>query len=203
VAGEVAGLVNDPSISRWSQIDLANGSFGQGIAVTQIQLAAAYAAMVNGGVLVHPHVVAGVGAEPVAAVVDAPVLDPTLARPLSNLMEHVLKNPWYVEESRVPGLWIGGKTGTAQVWDDERKRWLFNIYNFSCLGFIGRQEGHPDLVVAVKIGEAPPNRNALGQFILPVTSTELFRRVATDAINTPGLLPVLDPADSTIAQAER
>jgi hypothetical protein len=55
----------------------------------------------------------------------------------------------------------------------------------------------------VKIGEAPPNRNALGQFILPVTSTELFRRVATDAITTPGLLPVLDPSDSITARADR
>ena len=45
----------------WRQIDLANGSFGQGVAVTPIQLATAYAAMVNGGMLVQPHVVAAVG----------------------------------------------------------------------------------------------------------------------------------------------
>jgi cell division protein FtsI (penicillin-binding protein 3) len=203
VAGEVRGLVNDPSISAWSQIDLANGSFGQGIAITQLQLARAYAAMINGGVLVDPHVVAGVGAEPVEATADALVLDPGMSRPLANLMEHVLESPWYVEESQVEGYWVGGKTGTAQVWDPERQRWFFNIFNFSCVGFIGRQEGHPDLVVAVKIGEAPPNRNALGQFILPVTSTELFRRVATDAITTPGLLPALDPTDSITARADR
>jgi cell division protein FtsI/penicillin-binding protein 2 len=203
LAGEVRGLVNDPSISAWSQIDLANGSFGQGIAITQIQLARAYAAMINGGVLVDPHVVAGVGAEPVEATAAAPVLDPALSRPLANLMEHVLESPWYVEESQVEGYWVGGKTGTAQVWDPERQRWFFNTYNFSCVGFIGREEGHPDLVVAVKIGEAPPNRNALGQFILPVTSTELFRRVATDAITTPGLLPVPDPTDSMTARADR
>ena len=166
VAGEVRGLVNDPSISRWSQIDLANGSFGQGVAVTQLQLATAYAAMVNGGVLVQPHVVAGIGAEPVVATQDAPVLDPALSGPLSGLLEHVLKSPWYEAESQVPGYWVGGKTGTAQVWDAEHKRWFFNIYNFSCVGFIGRDEGHPDLVVAVRIGEAPPNRNALGP-VLP------------------------------------
>ena len=39
VAGEVRGIVNDPTITAWRQIDLANGSFGQGIAVTPIQLA--------------------------------------------------------------------------------------------------------------------------------------------------------------------
>ena len=58
LAGEVAGLVKDPTISAWRQIDLANGSFGQGVAVTPMQLAAAYSAMVNGGVLPQPHVVA-------------------------------------------------------------------------------------------------------------------------------------------------
>ncbi len=202
VAGEVRGLVNDPAISDWRQIDLANGAFGQGIAVTQLQLATAYAAMVNGGILVRPHVVAGIGADPIEATLDAPILDPALTQPLTDLMEHVLQNPWYAAESQVPGYWVGGKTGTAQVWDAEHKRWFFNIYNFSCVGFIGRERGHPDLVIAVKIGEAPPNRNALGQFILPVTSTELFRRIATDAITTPGLLPARDATDTTIARVD-
>lgn len=203
VAGEVRGLVNDPSISRWRQIDLANGSFGQGVAVTQLQLATAFAAMVNGGELVKPHVVAGIGAEPVVTTRDAAVLDPSLSGPLSQLMEHVLKSPWYEAESQVPGYWVGGKTGTAQVWDAERQRWFFNIYNFSCVGFIGREKGRPDLIVAVKIGEAPPNRNAAGQFFLPVTSTELFRRVATDAITTPGLLPPRDTGGTVTALGGR
>jgi cell division protein FtsI/penicillin-binding protein 2 len=201
VAGEVRGLVNDPAITAWRQIDLANGSFGQGVAVTQIQLAAAYAALVNGGMLVHPHVVAGIGNEAVSTTTDGPVLDPSLSPELANLMAHVLQNPWYVDQARTPGFWIGGKTGTAQVWDAERNKWLFNTYNFSCVGFIGREKGHPDLVVAVRLSEAPPNRNALGQIILPVTAVELFRRVATDAVTTPGLLQPLAPADATTARA--
>jgi len=202
VAGEVRGLVNDPAITRWRQIDLANGAFGQGVAVTQIQLARAYAAMVNGGVLVRPHVVAGVGAQPVEVAQDAPVLDPAMSVKLENLLEHVLQSPWYEAESQVPGFVVGGKTGTAQVWDDVRKKWVFNLYNFSCVGFIGRQEGHPDLVIAVKVGEARPLRTVTGQIILPVTSHELFRRVATDAVTTPGLLPILDVPDAATARAE-
>ena len=203
VAGEVRGLVNDPSISDWRQIDLANGSFGQGVAITQVQLARAYAAMINGGVLVQPHVVAGIGAETVAATVEEPVLDPGLSAPLAGLLEHVLQSPWYAEDAQVPGYTVGGKTGTAQVWDAEQNRWFANIYNFSCVGFIGRRAGHPDLIVAVKIGEAPPHRNARGEFILPVSATELFRRVATDAITTQGLLPALVPVDSDTARVER
>ena len=203
VSGEVRGLLNDPADSAWRQIDLANGSFGQGVAVTQIQLATAYAALVNGGLLVTPHVVAGVGAETVDATLDAPVLDPKLSPQLSALMEHVLKSEWYAPYSKVPGYWVGGKTGTAQVWDAEHKRWAPNLYNFSCVGFIGRREGHPDLVVAVRISEAHPGRNAQGQLILPVVSTELFRRVATDAVSTRGLLPALPPVTPIVARADR
>jgi cell division protein FtsI (penicillin-binding protein 3) len=203
VAGEVRGLVNDPADAPWRQIDLANGSFGQGVAVTQIQLAAAYAAMVNGGLLVQPHVVAGVGAQPVVSTQDAPVIDPSMSPRLAGLMEHVLQNPWYAPYSKVPGYWLGGKTGTAQVWDAENHRWAPNLYNFSCVGFIGRREGHPDLVVAVRIQEAHPGRDAEGQLVLPVVSTELFRRVATDAVTTPGLLPVLPPVVPVMARADR
>jgi cell division protein FtsI/penicillin-binding protein 2 len=200
VAGEVRGLVNDPAITRWSESDLANGSFGQGVAVTQIQLARAYAALINGGVLVKPHVVAGIGTDAVAPTTSAPVLDPSLSPALSGLMEHVLASPWYVDQAKVPGYWIGGKTGTAQVWDPERNRWLPNTFNFSCVGFIGRTRGHPDLVVAVRIGDTPFVITATGQGVLRLTAPELFRRVATDAITTPGLLPA-PPAGSTTAQA--
>ncbi|HTK44541.1 MAG TPA: penicillin-binding protein 2 [Patescibacteria group bacterium] len=201
VAGEARGLVNDPAMTPWSQIDLANGSFGQGVAVTQLQLASEYAALVNGGVIVHPHVVAGVGTEPVTYTNEPPVLDPSLSPRLAGLMEHVLKSPWYADQSRVPGYWIGGKTGTAQVWDARHQKWEFNTYNFSCVGFIGRQPGHPDLVVAVRIADTSPNRDSRGTILLPVSSVELFRRVATDAITTPGLLSPLTPTDTTTAQA--
>src|SRR3954447_7133862 len=61
VAGEVKGLVNDPAIRPWRQIDVANGSFGQGVAVTPMQLASAYGTLMNGGTRIQPHVVASVG----------------------------------------------------------------------------------------------------------------------------------------------
>ena len=66
VAGEVGGIVRDPALTTWREIDLANGAFGQGVAVTPIQLATAYAALVNGGTLVQPHVVKAIGDDDVA-----------------------------------------------------------------------------------------------------------------------------------------
>jgi cell division protein FtsI/penicillin-binding protein 2 len=165
--------------------------------VTQVQLSAAFAALVNGGILVHPHVVAGLGANVISLQNGAPVIAPSLSPTLAGLLEHVLKSPWYVDKATVPGYWVGGKTGTAQVWDAETNRWLRNTYNFSCVGFIGRQAGHPDLIINVRVSEANPLRNPQGQLILPINATELFRRVATDAVTTPGLLSPLESTDST------
>ena len=146
---------------------------------------------------------AGVGADTVDSTLDGPVIDPGLSPRLAGLMEHVLDSEWYAKYAHVPGHWVGGKTGTAQVWDAEHHRWATNLYNFSCVGFIGRREGHPDLIVAVRIQEAHPGRNAQGQLVLPVVSTELFRRVATDAVTTPGLLPVLPAQVPVLARADR
>src|SRR5258706_9207520 len=191
LAGEVGGLVNDPSITAWRQIDLANGSFGQGVAVTPMQLAAAYAAMVNGGTPLQPQDVAAVRGPCLDAPFTRPVLDSSLSPVLANLLHHVMTIPWYKPFAMVPGYWLGAKTGTAQIWDAKQHKWLPNTYNFSAIGFIGRTEGHPDLIVAVQIHSSVPGRNAKGQIIVPIASTELFRRIATDAITTPGLLPAL------------
>jgi cell division protein FtsI/penicillin-binding protein 2 len=200
LSGEVSGLVNDPSISAWRQIDLANGSFGQGIAVTPIQLANAYAAMVNGGTLVQPHVVAAVGGTALDWTSRGSVVAPSLSPTLVNLMHHVLTIPWYKPLTTVPGYWLGAKTGTAQIWDAKNHRWFPNTYNFSCVGFIARTAGHPDLIIAVQIHKGRPARNSRGQIIMSVASTELFRRVATDAITTPGLLPAAPPAPQPTPQ---
>ena len=70
-----------------SQIDLANGSFGQGVAVTPIQLATAFAAMVNGGTLVQPHVVKSIGTGERAPAGRGQVMEPSLSITLTDLMQ--------------------------------------------------------------------------------------------------------------------
>jgi cell division protein FtsI/penicillin-binding protein 2 len=190
VANEVGGLLNDPSVRPWREIDLANGSFGQGVAVTPIQLAQAYATMVNGGVAVQPRVVKAVGMTETAPIVRGRVLSAELSVTLQGMMEHVInKVPFYRTRTLIPGFTVGGKTGTAQIWDAEKGRWKINLYNYSFVGFIGREAGHPDLVVAVRIEEGTPTVIRLGHLEMPVMSFELFRRIAHTAITTPFLLP--------------
>ena len=191
LAGEVGGLVRDPAISAWHEIDLANGSFGQGVAVTPLQLARAFAAMVNGGVLVTPHVVAGIGSHDVSIEPGGQVIPAEQVPTLTRLLNHVVSSvPSYAAGSLIPGYAVGGKTGTAQIWDGANNAWRSDVFNFSFIGFIGRQYSHPDLIVAVQINEGRPTVTRGGLY-LPVRSYELFRRIATDAVQTPGLLPEL------------
>jgi hypothetical protein len=62
------------------------------------------------------------------------------------------------------------------------------LFNYSFVGYIGRERGVPDLVVAVRIEEGTPTVARVGQLEMPVMSFELFRRIATNAITTPDLL---------------
>ena len=198
VAGEVPGLVRDPSVSPWRQVDLANGSFGQGVAVTPIQLATAYSAMVNGGLLPSPHVVLAVGDKPVDVPVRGRVMSAEMSIQMTELMSHVIHTvPWYRQGTLTPGFVMGGKTGTAQIWDAKANHgkgaWK-ETYNYSFIGYVGR--GHPQLVIAITIREAKPKLVAQGNLPLNVESYELYRRVATDAMATLDLPPAGQVAGS-------
>ena len=190
VANEIPGILRDPAKTPWRQIDLANGAFGQGVAVTPIQLAMSYSAMVNGGTLVQPHVVKQVGQTTVEPVSRGRVMPAKLSGTLIKLMRNVItKVDFYRDRTLIPGFDVGGKTGTAQIWDAERNAWKVNKFNYSFIGYIGREKGHPDLVVAVRIEEGTPTVIRVGHLEMPVMSFELFRRIAHDAISTPDLVP--------------
>jgi len=194
VAGEVGGIMRDPGLTPWREIDLANGAFGQGVAVTPIQLALAYAALVNGGTVVQPHVVKTIGDRTVvAAPRGQDKVDGAISKTLIHMMQHVITEvPLYRDRTLVPGYDVGGKTGTAQIWDSKankgRGAWKEDLFNYSFVGFIGRETGIPDLMVAIRIEEAKPTVIKVVHLEMPVMSFELFRRIATDAITTPDLL---------------
>ena len=199
VAGEVSAdaYVRDPAITPWRQIDLANGSFGQGVAVTPIQLATGYAAMVNGGKLIQPHVVRSIGNRDIPISTGTPVLSSKLSKQLTRLMDHVVTEvPFYRDRTLIQGYHVGGKTGTAQIWDPKANKgrggWKHNKFNYSFVGYVAREKGRPDLIVAIRIEEGRPTTLRVGQIEMPVMSFALFRRIAHAAITTPDLLTLRD-----------
>ena len=195
VAGELPGLVDDPRVDPWERIDLANRSFGQGMAATPIQLATAFSAMVNGGYRVQPRAVSAVAGEAVAARGPVKVLQPKVAAELRRLLVHVVTRvPVYADGTLIPGHTVGGKTGTAQIWDTRRRAWVGDTFNFSFVGFVGAPRARA--VIAVQIHRAKPRIRAQGRFELPITSYQLFRRLALatiDVLEIPPDRPVEQP----------
>ena len=187
VAGEAAGLVRDPALKHWSQIDLANGSFGQGVAVTELQLVTAYAAMVNGGTLVTPHVVLGVGDRDVAPVSRGQVMTPAMSRTLTDLMSHVVHTvPWYAARTLVRGYDVGGKTGTAQIWDPKLNHGRGAGSRTATTTRSSATSARAPRSWSSRSRSTSPSRSMIAQGNLPlaVESYELFRRIATDAMTT-------------------
>jgi len=195
VAGEVSGIARNPATEPWAKIDLANASFGQGVAATPIQVVRAYATMVNGGTMVTPRVVlsdAKIGQAAAVTVTGPRVVSSSTAKSLTSLMGDVLTVvPTYAQRTYIRGYYVGGKTGTAQIWDPKldggKGGWKVNDYNYSFYGWIGRSK--PDLVVGIVIYEGTPTLIKQGVLDMPVQSYELFRRIATDAVTTERIAP--------------
>ena len=196
---ESAGIVADPAKTPWQSIDLVNRSFGQGVAVTPLQLARAFSAMVNGGLLPTPHVYTSVDGQPVAVPDPQQVISPELSDTLRELMIHVVDaGPNYAEQTLIPNYIVGGKTGTAQIWDNATNDWMAHIYNHTFVGFVGAEK--PEAIIMVSINEAQPQGRGLAQYKIALTSNELFRRVALDTIDVLDIPPL--PADAPQQVAE-
>ena len=189
LGGEAAGLVADPSDTRWQAIDLVNRAFGQALAITPLQLVRAFAAMANGGKLVQPHIYASDDATAQANVQQ--VLSPALSETLRELMIHVVdEGPNYAEETKIPGYVVGGKTGTAQIWDSQAGGWLADTYNHTFVGFVGNER--PEAIILVRIHDTVPRVPEKWGMSLEMTSNELWRHVALDTISELDLQPVSD-----------
>jgi len=107
-------------------------------------------------------------------------------------MEHVVTAVQsYAVRTYIPGYYVGGKTGTAQIWDPTidggKGGWKVNVYNYSFYGWVGHSQ--PDLAIGAVIFEGTPTLIKQGVLDMPVQSYELFRRIATDAVATEGIPP--------------
>lgn len=114
--GEVPGMMRTPRVTDWNRLDLVTNSFGQGIAVTPIQVITAMASLGNDGLMMRPRFVREIrrpgGVETIAPEPVEQVISPRTAQVLRGMMVHVLEQK-SLEPYRIPGYRAAGKTGTA------------------------------------------------------------------------------------------
>ncbi len=123
--GEEKGLL--PPWQKWDKLKQSRAPIGQGVSVTAIQLAAAYACIANDGELLQPYIVERIlqhdaSADDESAVVyqhERQVLGhpirPDTARKVREMMLGVAKKGGTARRAAVPGYTVAGKTGTAQI----------------------------------------------------------------------------------------
>ena len=102
-------------LDQWSGSTIGNVPIGQGVAVTPIQLAAAYAAIANDGIWVQPHLVGRVGGA-ISKLVRRRVVSPEVDKELKTMLTGVVdENGATGNAAAIAGYSVAGKTGTAQV----------------------------------------------------------------------------------------
>jgi cell division protein FtsI (penicillin-binding protein 3) len=139
--GEQQGIVLRPE--EYSGSSMGNMPIGQGIAVTPIQMATAYTAIANGGMMREPYVVAGDRRPP------RRVLSKGTAKRVSHMLEGVLAAGGTAAEAAVDGYTLAGKTGTAEK--AENGGYSKTDFVASFIGYAPARD--PRLLVAVMVDE--------------------------------------------------
>src|SRR5262249_40259646 len=146
--GESPGIVL--SRSKWYGSAVGTIPIGQGIAVTPIQLAAAYGAVANRGVWVTPHLVDHVLGEAGPPIPRRRILSATVARELLAMLVNVVSEGTGTL-AHVPGYNVAGKTGTANKPDPQTGGYSTSKYVASFVGIVPATA--PRLVILVTVDE--------------------------------------------------
>ncbi len=181
--GETTGRLSP--YKRWSKIDAGAISFGQGLSVSALQLAAATSAIANGGTLMRPYIVARVtdawGREidtyrpqPVRRVVS-----PGTAAIIAHIMRTVVDNGTGTQAA-LNEYQVSGKTGTAQK-IDANGRYDSNKFIASFTGFVPSE--NPKLVILVVVDE--PEENHYGGTV----AGPAFRKIAETTLDYLNIAP--------------
>lgn len=213
--GELAGNIsnlNDPKTT----INFFTASFGQGIAVTPIQLVAAYGALANGGMLMHPQIVdrirhADGSIEEVKPEEARQVVSKVTADQMGEMLRSVVVNG-HGKRADVPGYLVGGKTGTAQVAKTGSKGYEegMNIGSFGGYAPIN----NPQFVVLVKIvnpkgvewaeSSAAPTFGQIMKFLLEYYNVKPTEEPSTSPMyktyqaGIDPLAPIQAPSEATV-----
>ncbi|HET9623845.1 MAG TPA: penicillin-binding transpeptidase domain-containing protein [Kofleriaceae bacterium] len=193
--GEQRGMLRDGA--RWRDIELATISYGYGLTVTPVQIAAALAAFGNGGVYHEPRVVDRV-IDPdgtllyTAAPAERRIVSEKTASQMLSMLAGVFdggKTAGTAATLVVPGFRCGGKTGTAYKYDPALKAYSHERYlsSFAGLGPID----HPRLAIVVMIDD-PTGGDHFGAKV----AGPAFVKIASEALRylgVPGTSEICPP----------
>lgn len=185
---ETPGLLQE--VNQWSKRSLATIAIGQEIGVTALQLAMAYGAIANGGMLMAPRLVAGTigpsgqlddrgGPQPIRRVVSRQTAV-LLVEVLTGVVEKGTG-----QKARIKGVAVAGKTGTAQRAVTGGSGYDPHASIASFVGFLPADD--PQYVCVIMVEN--PRVNGWGGYVAAPT----FRRVMKRIISLPGG-PLVDPA---------
>ena len=145
--GEQQGIV-----LHWQQYSgssMGNLPMGQGESVTLMQMANAYAAIANGGILRSPRIVEAIGGKPVPEPPGHRIISQTAAAELRNMLRGVFGDGGTASGAAIPGWDLAGKTGTAN--EVINGRYSDTAYAASFIGMV--PASHPQLLVAVMVDQ--------------------------------------------------
>jgi cell division protein FtsI/penicillin-binding protein 2 len=189
--GEASGYFRTPKDPAWTKVDLATNAFGQGIAVTAIQMITAVAAIANDGVLMKPMLVRafrqGASIREVPPVQVRRVISPQTAKTVTGMMVHVVEDN-SLKLGVVPGYKIAGKTGTADL--PTSSGYTSGLTYASQVGFAPADD--PKFVMLVRL-DAP--KAIYGG----TTATPVFKRIA-EQLFTYMKIPPTEPVKAGVTR---
>ncbi|MBH41259.1 MAG: hypothetical protein CL685_00925 [Candidatus Magasanikbacteria bacterium] len=181
---EVSGVIDSLYKNKGDAIDCyaATASFGQGITATPLQMASAFSAIANGGLLMKPYVIQEI--RHINGKIDRTkskelrrVLSQRAASLTAGMMVSVVDSG-HAAGARVPGYYVAGKTGTAQI---AERGGYSDKYNHSFIGFA--PVDNPAFVMVVKF-ENPKRRFSSS------TAAPTFGKVARFILDYYGVAPL-------------
>ena len=181
LASEGPGRLRLPGDGEWHESDLGTNSFGQGLAVTPLQMVTAVAAVANDGLMMKPHVVEkivdGQHVTPIQPVAVRRVISPQMAEQLTWMLTEAVQKE--TDLAAVPGYRIAGKTGTAQVPVPGGYHPYWTIASF--IGYAPPED--PAFIVLVKIDK--PTAEPWGSRV----AAPVFKAVAEQLFTLLGIPP--------------
>ena len=168
--GEQRGSLGD--YRNWRPIKQATLSYGYGVSVTLLQLAKAYAAIANGGI-VNPISVEKIQENPSGKK----ALSDKTTDNLLSMLEEVVEQSVY--RAKVRGYRVGGKTGTAQIFSED---YSGNAYNAFFIGIA--PISNPRIVTVVVVNQPQGKQYYGGQVAAPI-----FSLIVSGALRIMGIPP--------------